>query len=77
VVGVYCVNFITVVGPVWIMFIYSVYLIIVVNSALVGTYSVNSIIYRIGACVSRPILEEAAILQLVLGCTNKDGVQYC
>jgi hypothetical protein len=76
-VGVYCVNFITVVGPVWMMFVYSVRLIIVVESAFVDTYSVNSIIYRTGVCVSQPVLKEAAILQLVLGCTNKNGEQYC
>ena len=48
-VGVYCVNFITVVGPVWMMFVYSVHLFIVVESAFVDTYSVNSIVYRTGA----------------------------
>jgi hypothetical protein len=56
------------------MFVYSVHLIIVVECAFVDTYSVNSIIYRTGACVSHPVLKEAAILQLVLGCTNKNGV---
>ena len=41
--GVYCANFITVVGPVWMMFVCSVLLITVVESAFIDTYSVNSI----------------------------------
>lgn len=69
-VGVYCVHFITVVGPGRMKFVYSVHLIVVVESALVDTYSIN----RTRACVSHPVLKEAAILQLVLGCSNKNGV---
>ena len=65
-VGVYCVNFIIVVAPARMMFVYSVHLITVVD-----TYSVNSIIYRTEACVSHPVLKEDVILQLVLNCTNK------
>ena len=45
VVGVYCVNFITIVGSVWEMFFYLVHLIVVVESTFVGTHSVNSVIY--------------------------------
>jgi hypothetical protein len=70
-------NFIAVVGSVWMIFFYSVHLITVVESTFVDTYSVSFIIYRAGACVQHPVLKEAAILQLVLGCLNKNGVQYC
>jgi hypothetical protein len=48
VVGVHCINFVTVVGSVWIMLVYSVHLIIVVESVFVDTYSVNSVIYLLG-----------------------------
>jgi hypothetical protein len=41
---------------------YSVHSIIVVESAFVDTYCIHSIIYRTGACISHPVLKEAAIL---------------
>jgi hypothetical protein len=56
VVGLYCINFITVVGPVWMMFVYSVHLMIVVETVFVDTNSVNSVIYHTGACVSHTVL---------------------
>jgi hypothetical protein len=56
VVGVgYTINFVTIFRPVWMMLVYSVHLIVVVESVFIDIYSVNSVIYCTGSCVSHTV----------------------
>jgi len=61
------------------MFVYSVNLIIFFVCLCSYTWYTLLIplFILLGHGVSHPVLKEAAILQLVLGCTNKNGVQFC